>query len=75
MTELMNTLEGAAVNAAAGSSSARQSNEVVAADAGSEVNVAAVESAATDTQEESSPSVTVDPNIAEQGEYSAINTI
>ncbi|KAK7750255.1 hypothetical protein SLS62_007772 [Diatrype stigma] len=66
VTELMNTLEGAAVNAAAGSSSARQTDEVVAADAGSEVNIAAVEDAATETQEETLPSVTEDPNLAEQ---------
>lgn len=74
MTELMNTLEGAAVDAAAGTTSqARETQSVDVADAGNEVNVAAVDvddaDAASDAEEDAEPSVTVDPNLSEQGKY------
>ncbi|EMR63648.1 hypothetical protein MGN70_002122 [Eutypa lata] len=71
VTELMNTLEGAAVDAAAGTTSqARETQSVDVADAGNEVNVAAVDvddaDAASDAEEDAEPSVTVDPNLSEQ---------
>lgn len=69
VTELMNTLEGAAVDAAAGASEARETENVAAAEEGDESNgvtIVAVEDGASETEEAALPTTTEDSALAEQ---------